>query len=108
VAARRLRAQMSLPEVLLWNAIRGRRLGGLLFRRQHPIGDYVLDFYCPAVRLAVEVDGRVHELPDRMRRDAVRDAFLAERGIRVLRLPAKMVLEDLDAAWRAIEAAAQA
>jgi very-short-patch-repair endonuclease len=98
---------MSLPEVLLWNGLRGRRLGGLLFRRQHPVGPYVLDFYCPSARLAVEVDGGAHDHPDQVRRDAARDEFLVARGIRVLRLPATIVLRDMDAAGRAIEAAAQ-
>ena len=106
-AARRLRAEMSLPEVLLWDVIRRRRLGGLRFRRQHPVGPYVLDFYCPSAKLAVEVDGGAHDHPDRMRRDAARDELLAARGIRVLRLQAKIVLKDMDAAWRTIEAAAK-
>ena len=47
---------MSLPEVLLWKAIKGRQLRGLQFRRQHPLGPYILDFYCGAEKLAVEVD----------------------------------------------------
>jgi very-short-patch-repair endonuclease len=55
--ARELRRQMSLPEIVLWQALRKARLGGLRFRRQHPIGPYIVDFYCPAARLAIEVDG---------------------------------------------------
>ncbi|HTT85199.1 MAG TPA: endonuclease domain-containing protein [Rhizomicrobium sp.] len=51
---------MTLPEVLLWNALRGGQLQNLRFRRQHPVGPYILDFYCPSARLAVEVDGAVH------------------------------------------------
>jgi very-short-patch-repair endonuclease len=54
---------MTLPEVLLWQAVRGGQVGGLRFRRQHPIGPYVLDFYCPALRLAVEIDGAAQEIP---------------------------------------------
>jgi very-short-patch-repair endonuclease len=96
---------MTLPEVLLWKVIRGRRLGGWLFRRQHPIGPYVLDFYCPAARLAVEVDGAVHGLADKAASDAVRDQWLAGRGVRVLRLPATDVLRNMDDVWRTIEAA---
>src|ERR1700745_3415651 len=61
--ARRLRLEMTLPEVLLWTAIRGGRIGGFRFRRQHPIGPYVLDFYCAAEKFAVGVDGSAHDVP---------------------------------------------
>ena len=67
--AKGLRRQMSLPEVLLWKAIKGRKLNRLPFRKQHPIGPYVLDFYCEAVRLAIEVDGGSHDFGDRPARD---------------------------------------
>ncbi len=96
---------MSLPEVLLWGAIRGGRVEGCRFRRQHPIGPYVLDFYCSSVKLAVEIDGLAHDQPDQMRHDARRDAWLAQQGVRVLRLPARYVLDDLDGAYETIRAA---
>jgi very-short-patch-repair endonuclease len=92
--ARKLRREMSLPEVILWQNIRGRQLEGLLFRRQHPMGAYVLDFYCDAAKLAVEVDGAHHTLGDNPARDAERDALFAERGIETLRIPAAYVLAD--------------
>ena len=91
--AQRLRRVMTLPEVQLWQALRGRAVGGLRFRRQHPMGPYVLDFYAPAVKLAVEVDGSAHDLPDVVRKDAARDTWLTERGIRVLRVNAADVLD---------------
>lgn len=93
-----LRRALTLPEVLLWNAIKGRRLVGLHFRRQHPIGRYVLDFYCGAARLAVEVDGQGHGFGDRPQRDERRDAWLLAQGIRTSRIPASVVLDDVDAA----------
>ncbi|ATQ42118.1 endonuclease domain-containing protein [Caulobacter mirabilis] len=93
--AKALRQDMSLPEVLLWRELRGDRLEGLRFRRQHPFGLYVLDFYCDPVRLAVEVDGAMHYVEDRPERDAARDAFLVQAGIRTLRLPARVVLKDM-------------
>jgi very-short-patch-repair endonuclease len=96
--AKALRRQMSLPEVLLWRAITGRKLQGLQFRKQHPIGPYVLDFYCDALRLAVEVDGASHGLGDRPQRDERRDAWLRAQGIATLRLSAALILEDVDAA----------
>ena len=100
--ARALRRRLTLPEVLLWQALRGRRLRGVRFRRQHPIGPWILDFYCDAGRLAVEVDGQVHDHPDRMRHDARRTAWLNRRGIAVCRIPACDVLDSLDGVLVAI------
>ena len=91
--ARKLRRGMSLPEGLLWRALR-QRPDGVRFRRQHLLGDYVLDFYCSAARLAVEVDGRAHEHGDGAVRDVRRDAWLAERGITCVRVTAAEVLAD--------------
>ena len=92
--ARRLRRDMSLPEVLLWRQLRGQRLAGLRFRRQHPIGPYVIDFYCPTAKLAVEVDGAYHDYHEQIRRDARRDAWLAEKGIAMMRVAAIDILKD--------------
>ncbi len=107
-AARRLRRSLSLPEVILWEHVRANRLAGLRFRRQHPIGPFVLDFYCPSARLCVEIDGAAHDDPDRAARDARRTAWLAARGIRVLRLLAADVLRDdqLEGCLQAITLAA--
>jgi very-short-patch-repair endonuclease len=91
--ARRFRRDLSLPEKLLWVRI---RRGELNFRRQHPIGEYVLDFYCPAAKLAIEVDGAAHDFGDRPRRDERRTEWLSEQGIEVLRIPARDVLRDPD------------
>ena len=92
--ARELRRKMSLPEVVLWQALRNGKLAGLRFRRQHPIGPYILDFYCPSARLAVEVDGLAHDSAARVRYDDNRQAWLAQRGITVLRIGAGDVLQD--------------
>jgi very-short-patch-repair endonuclease len=94
--ARKLRRVMTAPEVSLWQWLRGKR-GGFKFRRQHPVGTFVLDFYCPAARLVVEVDGEVHNRGDQPQRDEARDAWCAEQGLRVLRIPAALVTNDLDA-----------
>ncbi|EGF91871.1 hypothetical protein ABI_03030 [Asticcacaulis biprosthecium C19] len=69
-----------------------------MFRRQHPIGPYILDFYCAKARLCVEVDGEVHEYHDKMRRDEIRDAWLMERGIHVHRIGSADLLADPDEA----------
>src|SRR6201996_6034196 len=100
--AKALRRTMSLPEVLLWKALKGRAVDRLHFRKQHPIGPYVLDFYCDAAKLAVEVDGAGHGFGDRPERDERRDAWLAAQGIDTLRLPASLILRDVDAAVRTI------
>ena len=82
---------MTPPEVLLWQQLRGGALGRR-FRRQHAVGPYILDFYCADGKLAIEVDGFAHDAAEQMRHDAVRTAWLNERGIRVLRVPAADVL----------------
>jgi very-short-patch-repair endonuclease len=100
--ARRLRQSLSPPEVALWAALKGQKLDGYAFRRQHPVEPYILDFYCEAARLAVEVDGAGHQAPDDARYDLRRDAFLRERGIEVIRLSASFVLRDRAAALATI------
>ena len=91
--ARRLRRALSLPEKLLWVRLRG---ADVRFRRQHPVGAYVLDFYCPAAKLAIEVDGMAHDMGDRPQRDAIRTGWLNAEGIEVLRIPAADVLANPD------------
>ena len=93
--ARRLRSEMSLPEVTLWSELR-KRPGGFKFRRQPSAGDYVLDFYCAKVKLAIEIDGRAHDCAPAALRDANRSAFLKARGVATTRVPARAVLEDVE------------
>ena len=86
---------MSLPETLLWRVLRARP-SGLKFRRQHPAGIYILDFYCAAARLAIEIDGFAHNGIEAVKRDAARAHFLRSQHVATLRVPAKTVLEDLE------------
>ncbi len=103
--ARDLRQQSTDTEHLLWRALRSRRLQGHKFRRQHVVGPYILDFYCPAAKLAIEVDGGGHAEPEQQAHDQVRTRFIEARGIRllrfwnhdVLRLP-EAVLGEIDRA----------
>ncbi|MEM7666491.1 MAG: DUF559 domain-containing protein [Pseudomonadota bacterium] len=95
--ARKLRRAMSLPEVLLWRELR-KRPAGLKFRRQHAAGHYVLDFYCAKAKLAVEVDGKAHDCISVRRKDANRSAFLKSRGVATLRVPAEVVLKEIEVA----------
>jgi very-short-patch-repair endonuclease len=98
--ARRLRRALSPPEARLWSRLRARAPGMPAFRRQHPIGPYVLDFYCAKARLAVEIDGMSHDLGDRPQRDIRRDAWLGSQGVTVMRIPAKPPMESFAWPWR--------
>lgn len=101
--ARKLRREMSLPEVVLWQRLK-LRPNGLKFRRQHPAEKYVLDFYCHEARLIVEVDGIAHDMGDRPERDEERDAEFRAKGFEVVRIAATDVLRDPDEAAEAIAA----
>jgi very-short-patch-repair endonuclease len=83
--ARRLRREQTDEERDLWRMLRAGRFAGFKFRRQHPCGKYCLDFYCPTARLAVELDGFQHGLPEQRRRDCAREACLAAHDIEELR-----------------------
>jgi very-short-patch-repair endonuclease len=102
--ARHERRSGNLPEVVLWQALRTRK-GGFKFRKQHPLGPWYLDFACLSARLAIEVDGEAHNRGDRPERDVVRDADLAKRGFRTLRIAARDVLSNRDSVVRLIVAA---
>lgn len=83
--ARRLRRDQTDEEKELWRALRSRRFAGFKFRRQHPSGIYILDFYCAAARLDVELDGFQHGLPEQMQHDEKRSAYLKAQDIEELR-----------------------
>ncbi|HWC61019.1 MAG TPA: endonuclease domain-containing protein [Verrucomicrobiae bacterium] len=83
--ARRLRHEQTEEEKQLWRALRDRQFAGFKFRRQHTSGDYILDFYCVEAKLAVELDGFHHGLPDEVQKDEARTKKLAEENIEVLR-----------------------
>jgi very-short-patch-repair endonuclease len=92
---------MTLPEVILWTALRSRP-AGFKFRRQHPLVGYVADFYCPAARLAIEVDGIAHEMGDNPSRDARRDKRFSKEIVKTLRIPAVEVLASVEDVVRLI------
>ncbi|WP_313803622.1 endonuclease domain-containing protein [Sphingobium sp.] len=99
--ARGLRRTLTPPEIALWQWLRGRP-EGLKFRRQHPVGSYVLDFFCASVRLAIEIDGSHHDGMEQITHDQRRDAWLRSQGIRVLRIKAGDVLSEIDSVTRYI------
>ena len=83
--ASRLRREQIDEEKELWRALRAGRFAGFNFRRQHPLGAYHLDFYCPAAKLSVELDGFQHGVPEQRQHDVEREKFLATRGVEELR-----------------------
>jgi len=87
---------------MLWSRLKGRGKGRPIFRRQFPYETVILDFYCPAAKLAVEVDGSTHWSDEKRAKDAARDSWPAGRGITVLRIEAGVVYRDLRAAADAV------
>ena len=91
---RALRANSTPAEQKMWRIVRDRRLGGFKFRRQHGIGPFVLDFYCSEAKLAVELNGSVHDNPARAEYDGERQEYLAALGLRVVRFSNGEVLRE--------------
>gem|GEM_PF-930257 len=102
--ARSLRRDMTPPERLLWSRLRDRRLAGLRFRRQQPIGCYVVDFYCANAKLAIELDGQSHHTS--AARDRKRDDWMRAEGIETLRIGVPVLMRDVNGALAVIERAA--
>ena len=105
--ARDLRKTMSDGERKLWQALRAKQVEGLRFRRQHPIGPYVVDFVCLEKRLVVEVDGGHHTEHRQIAHDARRDEWLNIEGYRVMRIPNAYVFQNLGDVVGSIWAALQ-
>lgn len=101
---RQLRQAQTEPEQILWRLLRARRFDNAKFRRQHRIGNYVLDFYCPTARLAIELDGPQHAEDAQHRFDNHRTRDLNNLGIRVLRFDNGLMYTDPDRALREIAA----
>ena len=98
-----LRNHLTPEEVMLWNALKNSQVSGLKFRRQHGMGAYVLDFYCPSVRLCIELDGEAHRSEEAFDYDEKRTLFLKENGITVMRFENYIVRNDMQAIIHAIE-----
>jgi very-short-patch-repair endonuclease len=99
---RELRNHLTPAEARLWRMLKGRAVEGRKFRRQHSVGKYILDFYCPAEKLAIELDGHGHSELNQADYDHERTLFLNECGIKVLRFENHMVWEHPDMLLEAI------
>jgi very-short-patch-repair endonuclease len=100
--ARLLRKKATDPERILWRHLRNRNFAGYKFCRQHPLDYYILDFYCPTAKLAIELDGGGHNYYVSQIRDRTRSAFLAHKGIIVLRFWNYKIRREFDSVLRAI------
>jgi very-short-patch-repair endonuclease len=92
--AREMRREPTEPERRLWQKVRRKQLDGYKFRRQHPIGRFILDFYCHEARLVVELDGESHAFQEEY--DAARTEWLEAQGLRVLRFPNHVVMKNME------------
>ena len=91
-----LRREETPTEPILWKHLRGKQLNGYRFRQQHGFGPYILDFYCPSLRLCIELDGEVHDTPEAKQHDADRTTFLNQNRIHVLRFRNIEVENDVE------------
>ena len=92
-----LRNNSTAPEAILWRTLKGKQIDGLKFRRQFGLGPYVLDFYCPEIKLCIELDGEIHKSYEQSQYDEIRTRFMASNNIKVIRF-------ENDAVYRNIEA----
>jgi uroporphyrinogen-III synthase len=98
-----MRREPTLSEARVWSWLRARRFGNFKFRRQHPIGDYVVDFYCRELGLVIEIDGRQHESAAVREVDDLRTQVLRGYGLEVVRIPNRLIAKDALLAEQSIE-----
>jgi len=93
--AKELRARLTEPEKILWEKLRLNQLRGFRFKAQHPIGEFIVDFYCHKSRLVIEIDGDYHNQTNQQEYDVNRANILSEFGLKIIRLKMKMFLIEL-------------
>lgn len=99
-----LRNNLTPAEATLWKALKAAQINGLKFRRQHGIGPYVMDFYCPSIKLCIELDGEVHNMHGAYLHDSERTRFLNENGVTVMRFENEIVFKNINAIIESIVA----
>ena len=98
-----LRNNATAPEAILWRMLKGKQIDGLKFRRQFGLGPYVLDFYCPEIRLCIELDGDVHKSYEQSQYDEIRTRFIASNNIKVIRFENDVVYRNMESIIEAIK-----
>ncbi len=101
--AKKLRKNMTFPEVLIWSQLKQKKMLGYDFDRQRPINDYIVDFYCKELMLAIEIDGATHEFEEVWKRDTYRQERLESLGVRFLRFRDDQVKRDLESVMMSIQ-----
>ena len=101
--ARELRKRMTEPEKLLWQRIRNRKIKNIKFRRQHPIDIFIADFYSHEIKLVIELDGGIHNIPENIEKDKIRTIHLELLGITVIRFKNKDVFQNIEGVIAEIE-----
>ena len=96
--ARGLRSNMTTAEIILWSRLRSKQIENYKFRRQQPIFDYIVDFYCHELRMIIEVDGEIHSLSENTDADKKRDKILTINGYRIIRLSNLEIETEIDSA----------
>ena len=96
--ARELRKNMTLAEIILWSRLRSRKIDGYKFRRQQPILDYIVDFYCDELKLIIEADGEIHSLSDKSETDVKRNKLFKINGYHILHLTNSEIQSDINSA----------
>ena len=91
-----LRNNMPRTEVLLWNRIKGKQILGYKIRRQYGVGNYVIDFYCPKLKLGIEIDGDSHFTVKGLNHDRIRNNYIAGKGIELLRVTTTEIYDNMD------------
>jgi very-short-patch-repair endonuclease len=94
--ARVLRNNMTRAEIILWSRLREKKINGYKFRRQQPVFDYIVDFYCHELKFIIEVDGEIHSLPEKTNNDSKRDKILKINGYHIIRLTNLEIETELD------------
>ena len=94
--ARELRRSMTAAEGLLWSSLRNKQVNGLIFRRQHPVDIYIVDFYCHEYKLVIEVDGEIHNDPENAEKDKGRTAEMERFGLKIIRFTNNEIFNDVD------------
>ena len=93
---RYLRKNLTPEEAVLWKALKSKQIEDFKWRKQHPVGGYILDFYCPKARLCIELDGKRHYTFQGTKEDFQRTTYLNSKGIRVIRFENRLIWENFD------------